>query len=213
MGDFIDDCEVCARRGMLHVQYLHTLKEQTMDVIDWEPMPKIPRWSKGGVIISEKIDGTNASVIVSNDGTKVYAAKRTSVMHQGDNFGFRAWVEANASELVKLGPGVHFGEWYGAGIQRGYGLTEKRFALFNSFRWAENRPACCGVVPVLAKTSMMEAPAAIAMAMERLSKEGSLMVPGWMKPEGIVIFSEASGTYFKMTFDGDGHKGEVKEVA
>lgn len=110
---------------------------------------------------------------------------------------------------------THFGEWYGAGILRGYGLTEKRFALFNSFRWADGsgRPACCGVVPVLAKTSMMEAPTAIKAAMERLEKEGSLIVPGFMKPEGIVIFSEASGTYFKMTFDGDGHKGELKDAA
>jgi hypothetical protein len=182
-----------------------------MEVIDWTPFPKIPRWSKGGVIISEKIDGTNASVIVSGDGTKVYAAKRTSVMHQGDNFGFRAWVEANAAELLKLGPGTHFGEWYGQGIQRGYGLTEKRFALFNSFRWSdERRPACCGVVPVMAKCSMREASAAIDAAMASLALNGSLIVPGFMKPEGIVIFSEASGTYFKMTFDGDGHKGEEK---
>lgn len=180
-----------------------------MDVIKWEPFPKIPRWSKGGVVLTEKVDGTNACVIVSDDGTKVFAAKRTSVMHEGDNFGFRAWVEKNALELIKLGPGNHFGEWYGHGIQRGYGLTEKRFALFNSFRWADGkgRPECCDVVPVLGVTSMAEANSSIDAAMDRLAREGSLMVPGFMKPEGVCIYVESSGTYYKKTFDGDGHKG------
>jgi hypothetical protein len=68
-----------------------------------------------------------------------------------DNFGFAAWVEANRDELLTLGPGRHFGEWWGSGIQRGYGLPkgEKRFSLFNVSRWGESRPACCHVVPVL----------------------------------------------------------------
>ena len=53
---------------------------------------------------------------------------------------------------MELGVGQHFGEWWGFGIQRGYGLHERRFSLFNTGRWSDPavRPACCGVVPVLA---------------------------------------------------------------
>ncbi len=52
---------------------------------------------------------------------------------QDDNHGFARWVEGNKQELLKLGAGRHFGEWWGSGIQRGYGLQkgEKRFSLFN----------------------------------------------------------------------------------
>ncbi|MDE2467212.1 MAG: RNA ligase family protein, partial [Bradyrhizobium sp.] len=131
--------------------------------------------------MTEKIDGTNAQIawfelqseeaveaaaadplclkVVSGqyDGESpmaLYAGSRNRWLLPGkqDNFGFAAWVFANSAELLKLGPGRHFGEWYGAGIQRGYGLTEKRFALFNTARWlADDRATCCDVVPILAK--------------------------------------------------------------
>ena len=37
--------------------------------------------------------------------------------------------------MTFLVPGRHFGEWWGSGIQRGYGLDEKTFSLFNAYRW------------------------------------------------------------------------------
>ncbi len=73
------------------------------------------------------------------------------ISSKGDNHGFAKWVQANAEELIKLGEGRYFGEWYGKGIQRGYGLEEKKFALFNVKKWDndEVRPKCCEVVPIL----------------------------------------------------------------
>lgn len=115
--------------------------------------------------------------------------------------GFARWAEANRDELLKLGPGAHFGEWYGSGIQRGYGLKEKRFALFNSTRWAEARPACCDVVPILYSGIMSES--AIEQAMERLRAEGSVISPGFMRPEGVVIYHMASQSMFKRTLERD----------
>jgi hypothetical protein len=58
-----------------------------------------------------------------------------------DNHGFARWVQDDADELWALGEGRHFGEWWGSGIQRGYGLQkgEKRFSLFNVARWADDR--------------------------------------------------------------------------
>ena len=105
----------------------------------------------GDMTITEKIDGTNAAVGITEDGD-VYAQSRSRIITpKDDNFGFAAWVEAHTDELLNLGPGVHFGEWWGMGIQRKYGLTERRFSLFNVARWANGweRPACCPVVPIL----------------------------------------------------------------
>jgi hypothetical protein len=122
---------------------------------------------------------------------------------KGDNYGFAKWVEANAEELFKLGEGRHYGEYYGKGIQRGYGLDEKRFALFNVKKWEdpEVRPKCCEVVPILYRgmfdTNM------INIQLKLLKISGSKIAPNFMNPEGIVIYHKASGKLFKKTIKND----------
>jgi hypothetical protein len=185
--------------------------------VDFEPFPKIARLSRE-CVITEKIDGTNAQILIERfDGPATFppvaraddhyigAGSRTRYITPGkatDNYGFAAWVAENAGELVKLGPGRHFGEWWGLGIQRGYGLTEKRFSLFNVGRWlGVNLPACVGLVPVLyrGEFSTLAAEAQIV----RLRYEGSVAAPGFMNPEGLIVFHSASGTLFKKTLDKD----------
>jgi hypothetical protein len=121
-----------------------------------------------------------------------------------DNAGFAGWCEANKEELMKLGPGRHFGEWWGKGIQRGYGLSEKKFSLFNSERWADPsvRPACCDVVPVLYKGPFDTA--AIDEVLEKLKESGSVAAPGFMAPEGIIVYHTAGNFGMKKTIDNDG---------
>ena len=175
--------------------------------MDFVEFPKIPRWSKE-VIVTEKIDGTNSQITVSDDGLSIVSCgSRNRFLTPGkttDNFGFAAWVEANKEELLKLGPGTHYGEWWGSGIQRGYGLKEKRFSLFNTSRWSEVRPACCHVVPVLWSGNMDDL--VVDAEMEILKGTGSKASPGFMYPEGIVIFHVAGKYLFKKTFK-DEHKG------
>lgn len=170
--------------------------------------PSIPRLFRD-VVITEKIDGTNASVHVLEDGRVIAASRTRYISPPDDNFGFAKWVESHADELREgLGVGSHFGEWYGSGIQRGYGLVngEKRFALFNVHRWGEVRPACCEVVPVL-WTGPFDTEA-IAGVANLLFMSGSKAVPGFMKPEGIVVYHTHARDSFKYTFDkNDGHKG------
>jgi len=181
-------------------------------ILEPEPFlafPKIPRYSRN-IIITEKIDGTNAQVYIP-DGIpdKIIAGSRTRYITPGrqtDNYGFAAWVEANREELLKLGPGRHYGEWAGAGINRAYGLPEKRFFLFNTGRWGNfpdsmPRPACCEVVPVIYQGPHTES--AIQDALERLRSGGSLINPDFKNPEGIVVFHTASRTMFKKTLVGD----------
>lgn len=168
--------------------------------------PKIARLHRE-VVVTEKIDGTNASVWVAEDGSVRAASRNRFITPEADNFGFARWVRENEEALRQLGPGSHFGEWWGAGIQRRYGLTERRFWLFNVKRWEDpaSRPAICGCVPVLYR-GLFESDA-INTCLTRLETEGSVAAPGFPDPEGIVVYHTAANTLFKRTLDGDGHKG------
>ncbi len=129
--------------------------------------------------------------------------KWLDVSSKGDNFGFAKWVEANAEELIKLGEGKHYGEYYGKGIQRNYGLDEKRFALFNVGKWEdpELRPKCCNVVPILYR-GMFDTEM-IGNTLMTLKEYGSKIVEGFMNPEGIIIYHTASGKLYKKTIHND----------
>ncbi len=170
-----------------------------MTTPEFKPWPKIPRHNKP-LIITEKIDGTNAIIHVSDDCSTFHFGSRTRwLTFDDDNFGFARWAHDNVLELVKLGPGYHYGEWYGSGIQRGYGLPsgERRFALFNTNIWGDGRkprPACCGVVPLLHTGD-------IATALQMLRENGSYAVPGFMRPEGIVVYNQCSGTMHKVLLE------------
>jgi hypothetical protein len=176
---------------------------------EFTPWPKIPRLNRP-VVVTEKIDGTNAAVIVREEDDTVWAQSRKKVITpDADNFGFARWVAENADMLrTMLGYGVHFGEWYGKGIQRGYGLDEKRFMLFNTAVWGPQakyfHELSNGRVEV--STVLYEGPfdtTVINGSIGYLRRNGSQHVPGWDKPEGVVIFHTAANSLFKVLCEGD----------
>lgn len=142
-----------------------------------------------------------------------------------DNYGFSKWVAENAVELSKLGPGSHYGEWFGRGIQRGYGLDDRRFALFNVGRWFDPRsplgeepptdkaqpcPEVVTVVPVLWTGNANQLNAAVALALSFFDALGSVAVPGYRNPEGLMVYHVAGGHYYKVLRENDGKpKGAV----
>lgn len=162
--------------------------------------PKIARLSRS-CVVTEKIDGTNAQIFISESGGFKAGSRNRWLSYQDDNFGFWKWAADNKEELLKLGPGRHYGEWWGSGIQRRYGLSEKRFSLFNTSRWSEARPACCHVVPVL--YSGVFDTLAILTCLESLALNGSSAAPGFMDPEGAIIYHTAANMYFKKTLKKD----------
>jgi len=167
--------------------------------------PKIARFSRD-IIITEKIDGTNAQVFVTDDGDVWAGSRKRWLTPAMDNFGFAQWVFENHDELLQLGPGRHFGEWYGQGIQRNYGLDHRRFALFNVTKWGDERPACCDVVPILYQGPLKSTALPwtfVDCHMDGLQRHGSFAAPGFMDPEGIVIYHTAANVCFKKTFEGD----------
>jgi hypothetical protein len=149
--------------------------------------PSIQRLSSETITITEKIDGTNGLIHVSDDGVVTAGARNGWITPEKDNFGFARWVAEHASELVKLGPGYHYGEWYGSGIQRRYGLTERRFASFEW--WRDDLIPIVQKVPVLYQGTWN--PGLFDSMVDMLSSAGSVLVPGFMDPEGIVIQFES----------------------
>lgn len=177
---------------------------------EFTPFSKIARYSRE-CVITEKIDGTNAQICIADDGTMRIGSRTRWITPENDNFEFARWCQEHKEELLTLGPGRHFGEWWGGKIQRGYGLQEKRLSLFNVSVWVphgtaasekqKELPPCVGVVPVLYRGIFTGS--AVDDALAQLRESGSIAAPGWRDPEGIVIFHTASGTLFKKTLIGD----------
>ncbi len=120
-------------------------------MFEFRPFQKIYRFWEQPIVVTEKIDGTNAQITITEDGEFLTGSRNRLITPEDDNFGFSRWAWDNKEELMKLGPGTHYGEWWGKGIQHGYGLSHKVFSLFNTHRWSDDtlRPACCDVVPVV----------------------------------------------------------------
>lgn len=180
---------------------------------EFKGFPKIPRFGNFCATITEKIDGTNAGVFIGDDGETFAASRKRWITPQSDNYGFAQWVADHTDQLLTLGPGMHWGEWWGRNIQRGYDLTERRFSLFDVFRWhircqGQSLPSCCDVVPTLAILSLISS-FHVREVLERLGDEGSVAAPGYRNPEGVVIYHNAGRQRYKLTFD-NMHKGAQK---
>jgi len=169
---------------------------------EFKSFSSIPRLSRD-VVITEKLDGTNAQIYISEEGNIHAGSRNRWITPADDNYGFARWVEENRDELMKLGAGHHYGEWWGQGIQINYGLKEKRFSLFNVNKWNDPlvRPSCCHVVPTVHVGPFNDETVATAMGLLKLN--GSYAAPGFMKPEGIVIYHKHAGVLFKKTFEHD----------
>lgn len=182
----------------------------------FEQFDKIPRL-KRGCVITEKIDGTNAQIHITEEGEFFVGSRTRYINSKDDNYGFAKWAEVHREELMQLGPGRHFGEWWGSGCQRGYGLQngEKRFSLFNVGRWKDQPlPSCVSLVPVL-----YEGPFSsdiVDQILEDLRLNGSKAAPGFMKPEGIIVFHAAARSMFKVTVEKDeepkGFRGGIAQA-
>lgn len=212
---------------------------------EFKSFPKIPRLEKLSWSITEKLDGTNGiieivkasdkewgqvpsvppetiSVVERNgDYFAILAGSRSRWLNPevkgGDNYGFGGWVQGHAKELFNLlGVGTHYGEWWGNGIQRGYGLSKKYFTLFNPQRYPHLPPAfkqiACdnllGVVPTLytgAGTSDLTH--AVEFCISGLMGE-SMAVPGFKHPEGFVL---RLGDKLHKVIINDGPKDESRD--
>lgn len=172
---------------------------------EFVPWPKTKRLFRN-IIVTEKLDGTNAAIHVDAAGVAIAAQSRNRLITpEDDNYGFARWVYEHAAELGELlGTGVHFGEWWGRGIQRNYGLSERRFSLFNTAQWDALVPRHVGdvlvaPVPVLYRGEFRES--AVRVALAKLGVSGSVAAPGFPNPEGVCVFHTQTRNVYKVTLD------------
>jgi len=207
------------------------------------PWPKTMRHFRD-IVVTEKIDGTNAGIHIDAvsddtaewaqypadsytlvvDGTRymLTAQSRNRLIFPGkttDNYGFASWVYENADQLVRvLGAGLHFGEWWGQGIGRNYGMTDRRFSLFDTHKGTKldlhkSGPLPVGrawldMVPILYQGPNDSDQ--IKAQLHALDKYGSVAAPAWGKPEGVCIYHSATRKTTKVTLDNnDAGKWEV----
>lgn len=187
-----------------------------MPLPDFRRWPSIQRLSSETAILTEKIDGSCGVIFVPDEPDKpVLAGSRERWLttedgqppdKKSDNFGFGGWVYDRRESLRRLGPGYHYGEFHGAGIQRKYDLKVKRWASFEYWRTDIDIPDVC-VVPILYTGEPSDA--VYSAAIENLIAGGSHMYPGFMKPEGIVItFKNAKGRFKKLCENDRIHKSQ-----
>lgn len=168
-----------------------------MSEVEFKAWDKIPRENPFKATITEKMDGTNACIIIADGEIVGVQSRKRLITVDDDNYGFAGWVDRNKDDLVNLGDGYHYGEWAGLGIQKNpHNLDEKKFFLFNTFRWNPdnpNRPKCCEVVPVLFQGEIDSAtiPDALQLLQDDATPE--------QKPEGVVVYYHAFRKYTKHT--------------
>lgn len=205
----------------------------SMNEIIFNEFAKIGRLNRQ-CTVTEKIDGTNGSIFIGENGEFLTGSRTRWITPGDDNYGFSKWANEHKEELLKLGEGTHYGEWWGSGIQRNYGLTkdDKRFSLFNTMRWClfgetpklisidpktkiekhqKVLPQCCGLVPILYEGIFDTC--IIKGLLKTMAEQGSMAVKGFMKPEGIVIYHKSANVYFKVTIEKDDeYKGKNREA-
>ena len=201
-------------------------------LLEFKGWPKTPRLNRD-MIITEKIDGTNAAVIVKalsddlnltevlaegdangkivdvNGVTYVVGAqsRKRVVTPLSDNFGFASWVWLNAEALAgALGEGYHYGQWWGSGVQRGYGIQrgKKFFSLFNVHRYANIDFVGLGLPDVALVPVLYQGPFStetINNVLIGLKRSGSYLAD-WPS-EGLVVFHSASGQIYKVLTEND----------
>jgi len=73
---------------------------------DEEMFKKIPRLSRE-CVVTEKIDGTNGCIYISENGEFLVGSRTRWLNGQtGDNHGFSRWAHEHKEELLKLGVGI-----------------------------------------------------------------------------------------------------------
>jgi len=197
----------------------------TIEFSSWGKTPRLFR----DIVITEKIDGTNSAVIIQQIESIADAAHDTAIVQKNgqyyevgaqsknrliypgkttDNHGFADWVYTNAEALFDvLGAGRHYGEWWGHGIQRGYGMDRKAFSLFNTEKRSGEFPVAgiqvgqviLNTVPVLYQGEFSQE--SIRLRLEDLERYGSFAAPMYRNPEGICVYHTQSKQVYKVTLD------------
>jgi hypothetical protein len=170
---------------------------------DDDRMAKFAEEFPGKNLVVDSSQNFGTVTILYNEFMDLACGSRTRWIAPGnDNYGFAEFVYANKQEFIdKLGHGRHYGEWAGPGINSGEGLKEKTFVLFDHWRYPSDRPLPprTVVVPVLYAGAFDLSK--VQECMDDLKTNGSKLVPGYMRPEGVVV--KIKGERYKVVFNAE----------
>lgn len=171
---------------------------------EFRKWPKIKRFLDVDMIVTQKLEGTNAQILFEeveqpiNDFIYRAGSRNRWLTEDKDNFGFYQWVQENAAQLYRaLGPGRHYGEWCGFGIQNSEGLDERKFFSFNPFlEVPEDAQHLVQPVPLLYHGEFDLT--VLYHILKDLKANGS-KVNGFHPVEGVIV--NLSGTRYKIYLD------------
>ena len=84
--------------------------------MEFQEFRKIARLSRD-CIVTEKIDGTNGIIAIGELGQFQVGSRNKWLTNEygeieSDNAGFAQWAVKNRDDLMSLGVGYHYGEWW-----------------------------------------------------------------------------------------------------
>lgn len=165
--------------------------------VEFIPWPKISRPKNNLITITEKMDGTNACIVIQDGEIKAVQSRNRFIQPGNDNAGFAHYVETNKEILLGLGDGYHFGEWVGPGIQKNpHKLTEKTFFIFNTFRPEETLPEGIKAVKVLYEGPYSDLEINKAYTELKIRAEQEEYIP-----EGIIVYFHMTKSRIKYTYN------------
>lgn len=188
-----------------------------MSTTNYNSFPSIERLENIYCVISEKIDGTNGLIEINETNVR-FGSRNRYISFSDDNAGFanffrhyEARFEDVAKDIITKEPESSdesyplriYGEWFGCGIQRGYGLKDKFFMPF-SFFYGEKLieyQVPNVITPNIMYTGKFSMEV-VNTCMQQLKLNGSGVVKDYKQPEGIVIFFPKYNFRLKETFNG-----------
>lgn len=161
-------------------------------VFEFKKFGKLAHLDNIRVRITQKIDGTNAQIVISPEGELLACSKNRVLTEHSDNYNFYKFCMENKQVLIDfLGVGRHYGEWAGPKINSGEGLTENTLVLFDYWKYKDQQMPLEQLthVPILLDQTLDHVLMydAINTTNRDLQLKGSKLVPGFMDVEGMVL--------------------------
>ncbi len=172
--------------------------------------PKIPRVEKVEVIITEKLDGTNALIYIDDNGDMKFGSRNRWLTEDSDNHGFYTFCMKNKDMLARLGRGYHYGEFIGSGIARQYGFTngERKLYMFDARLVDRELGDNIKVVPILKQATLHDMTGLFDLRdyinPSTTVRESTINKDTRM--EGVMIFLTHLNKYIKVIYDKSGDR-------
>ena len=184
--------------------------------------------------ITEKVDGTNGLIYIGDKYEAYYpyelirfGSRNRWITTEDDNCGFANFFSQYKAELddiidlIRLEKGEVekgyssqiYGEWFGKGIQRGYNLEAKFFMPFSEYFATKMIDA--GIAHIKMPVTLYSGKFSVEIlegCMNKLKDEGSQVVPGYNRPEGVVVYFPKHNFRLKETFEGPKWKDAIPKA-